>query len=72
MIWTVEYSPSQKVFHVDTLDKVLEVNRRTVAQGIAPGFVPLHVAATHEEAHDFIAQWIREHPEEGTAMSGRK
>lgn len=70
MIWTVEYSPSQKVFHVDTLDKVLEVNRRTVEQGLAPGFVPLHVAATIEDAHAFVERWDREHPEGGSMPGG--
>ena len=60
MIWTVEYSPQQKTFHVDTLDKVLEINRRTVAQGLAPGFVMLHIAETSEDAHAFAERFERE------------
>lgn len=63
MIWTVEYSISQRAFHVDTVDKILEMNRRNVAQGIDPGFIPLYIAATIEDANAFVERWKHEHPE---------
>jgi len=63
VIWTVEYSISQRAFHVDTVDKILEMNRQTVAQGIDPGFVLLCIAATSEDAHAFVERWKDEHPE---------
>lgn len=59
-IWVVEYSPSQNCFHVDTLDRVLETNRRTVKDGNAPGYVPLQIFLTSEDAHDFAQIW-KEH-----------
>lgn len=61
MIWTVEYSISQRAFHVDTVDKILEMNRRNVAQGLVPGYVILCAAATSEDAHAFAAKWEAEH-----------
>lgn len=60
-VWVCEYSPKQKSFHVDTLERVLETNRQTVAQGLEPGYIPLHVAATSEDAHAFAAKWGAEH-----------
>ncbi len=56
-IWAVEYSPTQKEIHIDTLERILETNRRTVSQGITPGFVLLHIAPTIEQAHAFAEQW---------------
>ena len=55
-----KYSVRQKSFHVDILERVLEANRKTVAQGLEPGYVILHIAATSEEAHAFAARWERE------------
>lgn len=63
MIWCVEYSISQRAFHVDTADKILEANRQTVAQGIMPGYVPLYIAATCEDAHALVERWKHEHPQ---------
>ena len=69
-VWVVEYSPVQKAFHIDTVDRVLEINRRATAQGLAPGYTLLHIAATSEAAHDFAAQWEREHLEGGSMPGG--
>ncbi|MBD5152257.1 MAG: hypothetical protein HDT16_07170 [Oscillibacter sp.] len=68
-VWVVEYSPVQKAFHIDTVDRILEINRQTVAQGLTLGYTLLHIAATSEAAHDFAAQWEREHPN-GDSVSG--
>jgi len=65
MIWVCEYSPEQGVFHVDTLSRILEINRRTLEDGSNPGFIPLHIARTSADAHAFAEQWRREHPEGG-------
>lgn len=61
MIWAAEYSPVQKAFHVDTLEKILEVNRQTAERGLSPGFVPLYIAASQEEARAFVERWRRGH-----------
>ena len=60
-VWVVEYSVTQAAFHIDTLDRVLELNRQTSKQGLSTGFAPLHIAATSEEAHTFAEKWRREH-----------
>lgn len=61
MIWVCEYSPKQKSFHVETLERALEMNRQTVAQGVEPGYVMLYVSATSEAAHAFAAKWEAAH-----------
>lgn len=61
MIWVCEYSPRQKAFHIDTMERVLAANRRTAAQGLVPGYVILCVADSSEAAHDFAAKWEAEH-----------
>ena len=59
-VWVCEYSPKQRAFHVDTLERVLETNRQTAAQGLEPGYVILHLAETSKDAHDFAEQFERE------------
>lgn len=61
MIWVCEYSPKQRAFHVDTLERVLETNRRTAAEGLVPGYVILCAAATSEDAHAYAAKWEAEY-----------
>ena len=61
-IWVVEYSVTQKTFHIDTLDRILEINQQTSEQGTSTGFSPLYVTATSEEAHAFAEKWRQEHP----------
>ncbi len=56
-VWVCEYSPTQGYFHVDTLDRVLESNRKTVRSGEAPGYVPLQIFLTSKEAHEFARKW---------------
>lgn len=65
MVWVCEFSPAQGCFHVDTLEKVLEVNRQAVARGDMPGFVPLALFRSSEEAHAFSERWQLEHPRKG-------
>lgn len=60
-LFVCEYSPKQRAFRVDTLERVLETNRRTAAQGLVPGYVILCVVDSSEAAHDFAAKWEAEH-----------
>ena len=62
-IWICEYLPTQKCFHVDTLQRILEINRAAVENGQNPGFVPLHVTLSSEDAHAFSERWRLEHME---------
>lgn len=61
MIWVCEYSPKQKAFHIDTLDRILEINRQTAAQGLEPGYLILCIASDSEAAHAFAREWEVEH-----------
>ncbi len=61
MIWVCEYSPKQKAFHIDTVDRVLEINRQTAAQGLETGYTILCMTATSEDAHIFAEKWEAEH-----------
>ena len=61
MIWCVEYSPVQGAFHVDTLERALDINRQTVEEGRVPGYVILAITRTHEEARAFCDCWRQEH-----------
>lgn len=62
MVWVCEFSPAQGAFHIETLERILETNRQTVARGKAPGFVPLALFSSSEEAHAFTEQWRKDHP----------
>ncbi len=62
MVWVCEYSPAQATFHVDRLERILELNRQTVAAGKDPGFIPLALFRSSEEAHAFAEAWRRDHP----------
>ena len=60
-VWVCEYSPKQKSFHVDTLDRILETNRKTAAQGLEPGYIPLYASTSQEDARAFAERWRCEH-----------
>lgn len=62
MVWVCEFSPAQGCFHVDTLERILETNRQTVSRGDTPGFVPLALFGSSEEAHAFSERWRQNHP----------
>ena len=63
MMYLVEYSQLQRALHVDTLDRILETNRRTIDQNLTPGFIPIFAAETGEAAHALAEQWREEHRE---------
>lgn len=58
-LWVCEYSITQKCFHIDTLEKVLEVNRSMLRSGRVPSYIPLGVFASDEEARKFCRDWVR-------------
>ena len=67
-IWLCEYSPVQRAFHVDTLEKILAVNRSHGRMGEeVPGviieFPDSGVFLSSEEAHTFAEQWRLGHLE---------
>lgn len=60
-LWICEYSPTQSCFHIDTLAKSLEVNRRSLAAGRPADYIPLYIARSSEEARAFAEQWEAAH-----------
>lgn len=46
----VEYSVSQKCFHINTLDTAITQNLRGIGRGGQPDFVVVGMAETYEEA----------------------
>lgn len=62
MVWACEFSPTQGAFHVDTLERILQANRQAIARREAPGFVPLALFRSSEEAHSFAECWRKDHP----------
>jgi len=60
MIWTCEYSPTQGCFHIDTLQKVLEINRVAILRGANSGYVLLGLFETQRQAGDFAKQMEEE------------
>ena len=49
--WTIEWSNSQKQFHVDRLDITLKRNIRAMSEGRATDYILIGLANSHEEAH---------------------
>lgn len=60
-LWVCEYSPLQGCFNIDTIDRVLSKNRRALTEGKHPGYIPLWVGLSVQEAHTFAEQWECEH-----------
>ena len=60
-LWICEYSPAQKCFHVDTLEKSLEINRAMLRCGQVPSYIPLGVFGSSEEAGEFCRAWMEVH-----------
>lgn len=57
MVWVCEWSAVQGCFHVDTLDRILELNQEAALRGETTGFVPLAVFRSSEDAHAFAEHW---------------
>lgn len=58
-IWVVWYSPEQDAIHIDTLGKILSTNRRNIINGVSPGYVPIFLARTHDDAHDLADVFLK-------------
>ena len=53
-IYTVEYSPIQGHYHIETLDRTIKNNLETVDKEITPGYVIIGIFSNYEAASDFI------------------
>ena len=55
-LWTVEWSYSQKQYHVDTLERTLARNLKAFTENRACDYIVLAVADSHDEAHKICDQ----------------
>lgn len=60
-VWVVEYSAEQQCFHIDQFSKSLAANRRALEEGRNPGYIPIYIALSSEEAHSLADRWKKEH-----------
>lgn len=51
-LWVVEYSGTQKAFHIETLAEALRSNREQFAAGGMVDYVPLAIVSSHEQASE--------------------
>lgn len=56
-IWTVAYSPEQKQFHLETLDKTLKRQVRNCLNNHHDQYFVIDMADSAEEGHELIAQY---------------
>ena len=54
-LWVAEYSIKQGSYHVDPLSVVLRHNLDNIEHDADPGYVPIGVFQTDDEAYAFVA-----------------
>jgi hypothetical protein len=57
MIWITEYSPTQKCFHITTLDDAIRHNQGGILAGSPPFYLPIGYFATQESASDYVRRF---------------
>jgi hypothetical protein len=67
-LWVVEYSGTQKAFHIETLAEALRSNREQFAAGGMVDYVPLAVVSSHGEASALCDRMENLHGRPGTAQ----
>ena len=54
-LWVAEYSQTQGCYHVDPLGDVLRHNLENIEYGTDPGYIPIGVFQTADEAYEFVS-----------------
>lgn len=67
-LWVVEYSGTQKAFHIETLAEALRSNSRQFAEGGMVDYVPLAIVSSHDEASTLCDRLEALHGRPGTAQ----
>lgn len=57
--WTVEWSESQKCFHVDWLKRILQKNTEMFFEEIETDYILLGIFKSHKDAHSFVDELKR-------------
>ena len=61
-LWTVEWSYSQKQYHVDTLERTLARNQKAFTGNRSCDYIILAIADSHEEAHKICDGYDKRKP----------
>ena len=61
-IWFLEYSPKQKCFHVDSIDRILAHNRDGCLRGNPADYFIIDGPYDHDGAFRSIHKWINRLP----------
>ena len=61
-LWTVEWSYSQKQYHVDTLERTLARNQKAFTENRSCDYIILAIADSHEEAHKICDGYDKRKP----------
>lgn len=61
-LWTVEWSYSQKHYHVDALERTLARNRKAFTENRGCDYIVLAIADSHEEAHKICDEYDKRKP----------
>jgi len=61
-IWYLEYSPSQKCFHVDSIDQILQNNRDAAMSGRRTDWIIIAGPTDHDNAFLAIKTWVKKVP----------
>jgi hypothetical protein len=56
MLYVVEYSQSQKAFHISTFQERLVNETRCLLRGIKSDYKVIHECDTYEEASEFVQE----------------
>jgi len=68
-LYVVEYSASQGCFHIHQVEDMLETNLRTFVRSTQPGYIPIAIVETHEQAGEIIETILKKLPETHPAKS---
>lgn len=69
-VWFLEYSTTQKCFHVDDLENILLTNRDTSRRGICLGYVIIDGPMLYKDLFNSMKKWCRELALETTTLEG--
>ena len=63
-LWYLEYSPEQKCFHVDTMDRIIENNVYGCLRGDPADYYIISGPHPHDDAFKAIKYWLSKLPYE--------
>lgn len=59
-VWAVEYSNTQKSFHIDTIERVIELNQRDMIAGRESTYCIVALCRSQQECHSLTEKWYKD------------